>query len=100
VCNHANDPLIQQADAYADAVAALAEITNGAPLSTTIGSLIRSGWLIPDPERLAGQIPPGTPPPKVTVEVWDGEDRVDAKVADVIRINDTWHVVVAADGTR
>jgi hypothetical protein len=44
-----------------------------------------------------GHIPPGTPPPKVTVEVWDGEDQVEATVADVVRINDTWHVVVTID---
>ena len=53
MCKHANDSLIQQADAYADAVAALGEVTGGAPLSTTIGSLIRSGWLVPDPAKQA-----------------------------------------------
>lgn len=53
MCTHANDPLIQQADAYADAVEALSEVTNGAPLSTSIGHLIRTGWLVPDPEKQA-----------------------------------------------
>lgn len=44
------------------------------------------------------EIAPGTPPPKVTVEVWDGEDQIDGTVADVVRIDDTWHVVVTLDG--
>lgn len=49
-------------------------------------------------------IPPGTPPPKVSVEVWtrgEGVERppeqVEASVADVVRINDAWHVVVQLD---
>lgn len=57
MCKHANNPLIQQADAYADAyadaVAALGEVTGGLPLSTTIGHLIRVGWLVPDPAMQA-----------------------------------------------
>lgn len=53
MCKHADNPLIQQADAYADAVTALGEVTGGLPLSTTIGHLIRSGWLVPDPARQA-----------------------------------------------
>lgn len=40
-------------EAYRDAVAALSEVTGGLPLSTTIGHLIRSGWLVPDPAKQA-----------------------------------------------
>lgn len=38
--------LIGNADAYRDAVQALYEVTGGAPLSTTIGFLIRQGYLV------------------------------------------------------
>lgn len=40
--------VIQMADAYNDAVEALSEVTHGAPLSTTIGSLIRTRALCLD----------------------------------------------------
>lgn len=36
-----------QAVAHLDAVAALSEVRNGHPLSTTIGWLIRQGYLVP-----------------------------------------------------
>lgn len=49
-------------------------------------------------------IPRGTPPPRITVEVWTrGEgtelppEQIEAAVADVVRIDDTWHVVVQLD---
>lgn len=41
--------VVQMADAYNDAVEALTEVTNGAPLSTSIGSLIRQGGLVLNP---------------------------------------------------
>jgi hypothetical protein len=46
-----------RAEAYDDAVAALAEVDGGAPLSTTIGNLIRNGYLglrDPEPECVCG----------------------------------------------
>lgn len=45
----------------------------------------------------AATIPPGTPPPKISVEVWSGETEYAATVADIVRIDDTWHVVVTLD---
>lgn len=45
-------------------------------------------------------IPPGTPPPKVSAEVWgrSSETQYDVlEIADVVRVNDTWHVVVVVD---
>lgn len=48
----------------------------------------------------SAEIPPGTPPPKVSAEVWgrDSETQYDViEIADVVRINDTWHVVVVVD---
>jgi len=38
---------------------------------------------------------------RTTVEVWDGEDaganQFDARVVDVTRIGDRWHLIVVAD---
>lgn len=50
------------------------------------------------------ELAPGAPPPKITVEVWSAPHRVvepeqfPAQVADVVRIDDGWHVVVQLDG--
>ncbi len=44
--------LIVQAEAYEDAVQALFEISGGAPLSTTIGYMIRQGHLVFAPAHL------------------------------------------------
>lgn len=48
----------------------------------------------------AGAIPPGTLPPKVSAEVWgrsSGTEYDVIEVADVVRIDDTWHLVVVVD---
>jgi hypothetical protein len=48
----------------------------------------------------SAEIPPGTPPPKVSAEVWGKRSETEydvLEIADVVRINDTWHVVVVVD---
>ncbi len=45
--------LHENAALYLDAVEALAEIRDGAPLSTTIGWLIRQGYLVPSDSKAA-----------------------------------------------
>lgn len=43
--------ILSRADAYDDAVRALSEVRGPGPLSTTIGYLIRAGYLVPADPR-------------------------------------------------
>lgn len=77
----------EQAAAYRDAVFSLQSVTN-LPLSTTIGYLIRSGYLVPCEAA------------RFTVEVHgdeDGTDQREARVVDAVRVDGKTHLVVIAD---